>query len=183
MASVLKEKYRNEISPALMKRFGYVNVMQVPRVEKIVVNVGVGEAASQNNIKLLDAVQEEISLITGQKPSITRSKKSISNFKLRANQPVGCRVTLRGDRMYHFMERLFGVALPRIRDFRGVSPKGFDGRGNYTLGLKEQIIFPEIHFDKVQRIHGMDVTFVTTAGNDEEGRELLRLLGMPFRQN
>lgn len=183
MESFLKRKYRSEIVPALMKRFHYRNVMQAPKVEKIVVNVGVGEAASQNNIKYLETVMEEVALITGQKPVVTRARRAIANFKIRAGQPIGCRVTLRSDRMYHFMERLFGVALPRIRDFRGLSPRAFDGKGNYTLGIREQIIFPEIPYDKVQRIHGMDVTFSTTAETDEEGRELLTLLGMPFRKN
>jgi large subunit ribosomal protein L5 len=183
MGSLLKEKYKKEIAPALKQKFGIKNVMRIPRVEKIVINMGVGKAASENNIKLLDAAMHDLSLITGQKPSMTRSKKAISNFKIRENQPIGCKVTLRGDRMYQFMERLFWVALPRIRDFRGVPSRSFDGRGNYTLGLKEQIIFPEINFENVQSLHGMDITFSTTASDDEQGRELLKLLGMPFRQN
>jgi len=183
MPSILKEKYSKEIVSALMKKLNIPNVMRVPKMEKIIVNVCVGKAASENNIKLLDTAMEELALITGQKPSITRSKKAISNFKLRANQPLGCKVTLRGESMFQFMERLFMVAFPRIRDFRGISTRSFDGRGNYTLGLKEQIIFPEINFDSVQSIHGMDITFVTTARTDEEAKDLLRMLGMPFRNN
>jgi len=183
MASFLKDKYKKEIIPALMSKFAIKNPMQVPKVEKVVINMGVGKAASENNIKLLDAAMQDLAMIAGQKPSMTRSKKAISNFKIREGQPIGCKVTLRGERMFHFMERLFNVALPRIRDFRGVPSRSFDGRGNYTLGLKEQIIFPEINFDNVQSLHGMDITFSTTASNDEEGRELLKLLGMPFRQN
>jgi large subunit ribosomal protein L5 len=181
MSTILKEKYKKEIMPALMKKFDIQNVMRAPKVEKIVINICVGKAASENNIKLLDTAMEELGLIAGQKPAITRSKKAISNFKLRANQPLGCKVTLRGDRMFQFMERLFMVAFPRIRDFRGVPTRSFDGRGNYTLGLKEQIIFPEINFDSVQSLHGMDITFATTARTDEEAKELLKLLGMPFR--
>ena len=179
--TILKDKYSKEVIPALMQKFGIKNVMQVPKVEKIVINVCVGKAASENNIKLLDMAVDELTAITGQKPAITRSKKAISNFKLRANQPLGAKVTLRGDRMFQFMERLFMVTFPRIRDSRGISTRSFDGRGNYTLGLKEQIIFPEINFESVQSIHGMDVTFATSAKNDEEAKELLRLLGMPFR--
>ncbi len=183
MASFLKDKYKKEIIPALMSKFDIKNPMRVPKVEKVVINMGVGKAASENNVKLLDAAMQDLSLITGQKPGMTRSKKAISNFKIREGQPIGCKVTLRGDRMYQFMERLFIIALPRIRDFRGVPARSFDGRGNYTLGLKEQIVFPEINFESVQTLHGMDITFSTTARNDEEGRELLKLLGMPFRQN
>lgn len=179
--TILKEKYSKEIIPNLMKKFEITNVMQVPKVEKIVINVCVGKAASENNIKLLDMAVEELTLISGQKPAITRSKKAISNFKLRANQPLGAKVTLRGDRMFQFMERLFMIAFPRIRDFRGVPTRSFDGRGNYTLGLKEQIIFPEINYENVQSIHGMDITFATTSKNDEQAKELLKLLGMPFR--
>ena len=179
MGSRLGEKYTNEIVPALMKRFGYTNTMQVPQIEKIVVNVGIGEAVQ--NPKLLEGVVENLIAITGQKPSIRRAKKSISNFKLRAGMPIGCKVTLRRDRMYEFLDRLLTFAIPRVRDFRGVSPDSFDGRGNYTLGIQEQIIFPEIDFDKIDRIHGMDITLVTTAETDEEGSELLRGLGMPFR--
>jgi large subunit ribosomal protein L5 len=181
MTTILKEKYSKEVVPSLMKKFGIKNIMQAPKVQKIVINVCVGKAASENNIKLLDIAVDELTAITGQKPAITRSKKAISNFKLRANQPLGAKVTLRGDRMFQFMERLFMVTFPRIRDFRGVSSRSFDGRGNYTLGLKEQIIFPEINFENVQSIHGMDVTFATSAKNDEEAKELLKLLGMPFR--
>jgi large subunit ribosomal protein L5 len=183
MALLLKEKYKKEIAPALKEKFGIKNVMRIPRVDKIVINMGVGKAASENNIKLLDAAMNDLALISGQRPTMTRAKKSVSNFKIREMQPIGCKVTLRGDRMYQFMERLFWVALPRIRDFRGLPSRSFDGRGNYTMGLKEQIIFPEINFESVQSLHGMDITFSTTAGNDEEGRELLKLLGMPFRQN
>jgi large subunit ribosomal protein L5 len=181
--TILKEKYSKEIVPALMKKFEIKNVMRVPKVKKIVINVCVGKAASENNIKLLDMAVEELTMISGQKPAVTRSKKAISNFKLRANQPLGAKVTLRGIRMFQFMERLFMVAFPRIRDFRGVPTRSFDGRGNYTLGLKEQIIFPEINFDNVQSIHGMDITFATNAENDEQAKELLKLLGMPFRNN
>lgn len=183
MASILKDKYKKEIVPALMKRFGFTNAMRVPKIDKITVNICVGKAASENNIKLLDAAMDDLKAITGQKPAVTRSKIAISNFKIRAKQPLGCKVTLRGDRMYQFMERLFMVTLPRIRDFRGVPSRSFDGRGNYTLGLKEQIIFPEINFENVQTIHGMDITFTTTAKTDEEGRELLKQMGMPFRTN
>ena len=183
MGSLLKEKFNKEIAPALKQKYGIKNVMQIPRVDKIVINMGVGKAASENNIKLLDAAMADLALISGQKPMMTRAKKSVSNFKIREQQPIGCKVTLRGERMYHFMERLFWVALPRIRDFRGVPARSFDGRGNYTMGLKEQTLFPEINFDGVQSLHGMDITFSTTASNDEEGRELLKLLGMPFRQN
>jgi large subunit ribosomal protein L5 len=181
--TLLKEKYQKEIISKLQKKFNIQNVMRIPKVEKVVINICVGKAASENNIKLLDAAVEELSLITGQKPVITRSKIAISNFKLRANQPLGCKVTLRGAKMYQFLERLFMVALPRIRDFRGVSTRSFDGRGNYTLGIKEQIVFPEVNFDNVQSIHGMDVTFQTSARTDEEAKELLTLLGMPFRKN
>jgi large subunit ribosomal protein L5 len=181
MTTILKEKYVKEIAPTLMKKFEIKNAMQIPKVDKIVINVCVGKAASENNIKLLDMAVDELSMITGQKPTITRSKKAISNFKIRADQPLGCKVTLRGDRMFQFMERLFMITFPRVRDFRGVPTRSFDGRGNYTLGLKEQIIFPEINFENVQSIHGMDITFATTAKTDEQAKELLRLLGMPFR--
>ena len=181
METILKNKYHKEVIPALMKKFEIKNVMQTPKVEKIVLNVCIGKAASENNIKLLDMAVEELGAITGQKPAVTRSKKAISNFKIRANQPLGAKVTLRGDRMYQFMERLFMITFPRVRDFRGVPTRSFDGRGNYTLGLKEQIIFPEINFDSVQFIHGMDITFATSAKTDEQAKELLKLLGMPFR--
>lgn len=177
----LEEQFRKDVVPALMQKFNYKNVMQVPKVEKIVVNVGLGEAIQ--NSKALDAAVEDIAQITGQKPVVTRAKKSIAGFKLREGMPIGVKVTLRGERMYHFIDKLFNVALPRVRDFRGVSPKAFDGRGNYTLGLKEQLIFPEIEYDKIDAVRGMDVVFVTTAQSDEEARELLAQLGMPFRQS
>lgn len=175
----LRQRYEEEVVPELKKRFQYKNVMQVPRLEKVVLNMGVGEAVA--NPKALDAAIGELTQIAGQKAVPTRAKKSIAAFKIRTGMAIGARVTLRGRRMYDFLDRLLNVALPRVRDFRGVSPKGFDGRGNYSLGLKEQLIFPEIDYDKVDKIRGMDVTIVTTAGTDEEGRELLRLLGMPFR--
>lgn len=176
----LKTKYQKEIVPLMMQKFGYKNKMQVPRFLKIVVNMGVGD--SLLNIKLLDAAVADLAAITGQKPSIKRAKKSIANFKLRAGAPIGCAVTLRGVRMYELYDRLVNVAVPRIRDFRGLSPKSFDGRGNYTLGITEQIIFPEINYDKVEKIRGMDVTIVTSAKTNEEAFELLRLMDMPFRQ-
>ncbi len=174
----LKEKYLKEIVPSLKEKFQYKSVMQVPKIEKIAINKGIGAAVADK--KLIDVGLEEISSITGQKAVPTRSKKDISNFKLRNNQAIGVKVTLRGDRMYEFMDRLMSVALPRVRDFKGVSDKGFDGRGNYTLGVKEQIIFPEISIDKVTRINGMDITFVTSASTDEESYELLKAFGMPF---
>ncbi|HYR53255.1 MAG TPA: 50S ribosomal protein L5 [Candidatus Dormibacteraeota bacterium] len=176
----LREHFEKNVLPELMKRFNYTNPMQAPRLKKIVVNMGVGDALV--NIKMLDAAVAEMATITGQKPSIRKAKKSIANFKLREGQPIGCMVTLRGPRMYEFYDRLINVALPRIRDFRGVPQKSFDGQGNYTLGITEQIIFPEINYDKVEKIRGMDITFVTSAENDEEGQELLRLMNMPFRQ-
>lgn len=175
----LKEKYVGEIVPALKQKFSYKSVMQVPKIEKICINKGMGVAVSDK--KLIDVAVEEITTISGQKAVATKSKKAISNFKLRENQPIGVRVTLRGDKMYEFMDRLMNIALPRVRDFRGVSSKGFDGRGNYTLGVKEQIIFPEISIDKVTKISGMDITFVTTAQTDEESFELLKAFGMPFQ--
>lgn len=175
----LLEKYRSDVTPALQKRFSYANPMQVPRVAKVTLNVGLGEA--QQNAKLLESAAEELATITGQKAVITRAKKAIANFRLRENQAIGCMVTLRRARMFEFLDRLINVALPRVRDFRGVSPRGFDGRGNYTLGLREQIIFPEIEYDKVEKIRGMNVSIVTTASSDEEGFELLKALGMPFR--
>lgn len=178
MAARMKESYVKEITPSLMKRFQYSSVMQVPKVEKIVINMGVGDAVS--NSKVLDAALEDLQKIAGQKPVVTRAKKSIAGFKLRENMPIGLKVTLRGERMYHFLDKLINVALPRVRDFRGVSSKSFDGRGNYTLGLKEQLIFPEIEYDKIDKIRGMDVVIVTTATSDEESRELLSQLGMPF---
>ena len=174
----LKDKYVKEIVPALKQRFSYKSIMQVPKIEKICINKGMGVAVTDK--KLVDVALEEISTITGQKSVSTKSKKAISNFKLRENMPIGVRVTLRGDKMYEFMDRLMNIALPRVRDFRGVSGKGFDGRGNYTLGVKEQIIFPEISIDKVNKISGMDITFVTTANTDEESFELLKAFGMPF---
>jgi len=174
----LKEKYAKEIVPALKTKFEYKSIMQVPKVEKICINKGMGVAVTDK--KLIDVALEEITTISGQKAVSTKSKKAISNFKLRENMPIGVRVTLRGDKMYEFMDRLMNIALPRVRDFRGVNPKGFDGRGNYTLGVKEQIIFPEISIDKVNKISGMDITFVTTAKSDEESYELLKAFGMPF---
>jgi large subunit ribosomal protein L5 len=175
----LRGRYKGEISERLMKRFSYTNRMQLPRLRAIVLNMGLGEAVG--NPKLIDAAVSELTAIVGQKPVVTRAKKSIATFKLREGMPIGCKVTLRRDRMWEFLDRLVTLALPRVRDFRGVSPKGFDGSGNYTLGLKEQIVFPEIDFDKVEKIKGMNITFVTTAETDEEARELLAALGMPFR--
>ena len=177
--SKMKEFYHKEVVPALMKRFNYKNVMQVPKLEKIVINMGLGEAIQ--NIKILDSAVEEIAAITGQRPVITKAKRSIAQFKLRAGMPIGCMVTLRKERMYEFLNRLINVALPRVRDFRGLSPHSFDGRGNYALGIREQIIFPEINYDKIDKIKGMNIVIVTTAKTDEEGRELLKLMGMPFR--
>ena len=164
----------------MMEKFGYASVMQAPKLEKIVINMGLGEAVA--NPKSLDAAVEDLQLISGQKPVVTKAKKSIAGFKIREGMPIGAKVTLRGDRMYHFLDKLFNVALPRVRDFRGISAKGFDGRGNYTLGLKEQLIFPEVEYDKVDKTRGMDIVFVTTAKTDEEGREFLKLMGAPFRQ-
>lgn len=175
----LRQYYNDSIRPALVKHFDYNNVMQAPRVTKVVLNVGVGEALE--NARALDATVEDITTITGQKPVITRARKSIAAFKLREGRPIGVKVTLRGERMWSFLDRLMNVALPRTRDFRGVSTKSFDGRGNYTLGLREQILFPEIEYDKIDKIRGMEISIVTTAETDEEGRELLRQLGMPFR--
>ncbi|PZM64922.1 50S ribosomal protein L5 [Paenibacillus thiaminolyticus] len=178
MAARLKERYLNEVTPALMQKFNYTTVMQVPKVEKVVINMGMGEAVQ--NSKVLDSAVAELQLIAGQKPVITRAKKSIAGFKLREGMPIGVKVTLRGERMYHFLDKLFNVTLPRVRDFHGISNKAFDGRGNYTLGLKEQIIFPEIEYDQVDKVRGMDIVVVTTAKTDEESRELLTQLGMPF---
>ncbi|WAM34653.1 50S ribosomal protein L5 [Caldicellulosiruptor morganii] len=178
MAPRLKEKYYKEVIPAMMQKFGYKNIMQVPRLGKIVVNIGLGEA--KDNPKALEAAVNDLMAITGQKPVVTRAKKSISNFKLRKGMPIGCMVTLRGDRMYEFLDKMINLALPRVRDFRGVSDKSFDGRGNYTIGFKEQVVFPEIDYDKVDKIRGLEVTIVTSAKTDEEAKELLRLLGMPF---
>jgi len=177
--SRLRKMYKEEVRLALQKQFAYKNIMQVPKLEKVVLNMGLGEAIQ--NIKILDSASEEMTLIAGQKPVITRAKKSIASFKLRENMPIGCRVTLRQDRMYDFLDKLMNMALPRVRDFRGVSPKSFDGRGNHTLGIKEHLIFPEINYDKIDKIKGLNITLVTTARTDEEGRTLLRLLGMPFR--
>ncbi|MFZ3102116.1 MAG: 50S ribosomal protein L5 [Desulfitobacteriaceae bacterium] len=175
----LKEKFKSEIAPALQQKFGYKNIMQIPRLEKVVINMGVGEAIS--NSKAIDSAVGDLTKIAGQKPVVTKAKKSIAAFKLREGMPIGTKVTLRGDRMYEFVDRLLNVALPRVRDFRGVSAKAFDGRGNYTVGIKEQLIFPEIEYDKIDKLRGMDVVFVTTAKSDEEAREMLRLFGMPFR--
>jgi large subunit ribosomal protein L5 len=175
----LKETYQEKVVPSLMKRFGYKNSMEVPKLNKIVINMGLGEAIQ--NIKILDSAVQEISQITGQKPVITKAKKSIAQFKLRTGMPIGCMVTLRKERMYEFFNRLVNVTLPRVRDFKGLSGKSFDGRGNYALGIREQLIFPEIHYDKVDKVKGMNIVIVTTAKTDEEGKELLKLLGMPFR--
>ena len=176
----LMERYQNDVVKSLVEKFIYSSSMQAPKVEKIVLNIGVGDAVS--NSKLLDEAVNELTLITGQKPVITRAKKSIAGFKLREGAPIGCKVTLRGERMYEFLDKLVNISLPRVRDFRGVSNNSFDGRGNYTLGIKEQLIFPEINFDKVNKLRGMDIVFVTTAKSDEEGRELLAQLGMPFKK-
>ncbi len=176
----LKEYYETQIVDAMMQKFSYKNKMQCPKIEKIVVNMGVGEG--KENAKSVDNAAGDMAKITGQKPIITKARKSIANFKLRAGAPIGCKVTLRGEKMYSFANRLINISLPRVRDFRGVSPDSFDGRGNYTLGLREQIMFPEIEYDKIDKIRGMDVVFVTTAKTDEEARELLRLFGMPFRK-
>ena len=176
--SRLREKYEKEVVPALMERFGYKNIMQVPKVEKVVINTGVGEA--KENPKALEAAVNDLTIIAGQKPVITRAKRSIANFKIRKGMPIGVKVTLRGERMYEFMDKLFNIALPRVRDFKGVSPNSFDGRGNYALGIKEQLIFPEIDYDKIDKIRGMDIIIVTTAKTDEEAKGLLELLGMPF---
>ncbi len=178
MSSRLKETYLNEIMDAMTSKFGYKNVMQVPKIEKIVVNMGVGEA--KDNAKVLEGAVSDMETITGQKAVITRAKNSIANFKIREGMAIGCKTTLRGDKMYEFLDRLVNLALPRVRDFRGVDPNSFDGRGNYALGIKEQLIFPEIEYDKVDKVRGMDVIIVTTAQTDEEARELLRLFGMPF---
>ena len=177
----LKERYEKEAVPALKKEFGYTNVMAVPKIEKVVVNMGLGEATS--NAKIIEVGSDELARITGQKPVVRRSKKSIAAFKVRKGQPVGTSVTLRGERMYEFLDRLVSVALPRVRDFKGVSPRGFDGRGNFTLGLKDQLLFPEIDYMKVDKARGMNVSVVTTARTDQEARKLLQLIGMPFRQN
>jgi len=180
MASRLKEKYQQEVVPALQKEFNYKNPMQVPGVHKVVVNIGMGEVIQ--NAKAMDAAVSDLATITGQRPVITRAKRSVAAFKLREGMQIGCMVTLRGDRMYQFLDKLVNVALPRLRDFQGVSPQAFDGRGNYTLGLREQLVFPEIDYDKVDKVRGMEVSIVTTARTDEEGRRLLKLMGMPFKK-
>jgi large subunit ribosomal protein L5 len=175
----LQDRYKAEIVPKLKEKFGYRNVMQVPKLSKVVVNMGLGDAIE--NVKVIETAAAEIAIITGQKPVVTKARKSIANFKLREGVPIGVMVTLRRDQMYHFLDKLIGIALPRVRDFKGVSPRGFDGRGNYTLGIKEQIMFPEVNYDKIDKIRGMNITIVTTARTDEEGLELLRLMGIPFR--
>jgi large subunit ribosomal protein L5 len=180
MSNILKERYLSEIVPALEKSLNFSNVMQVPRISKVVVNIGLGEAL--DNAKAIDAATSDMTQITGQKPVVTKARKSIANFKLREGRAIGVRVTLRGDRMWAFLDRLMNIALPRVRDFRGISPNAFDGRGNYTLGLREQLVFPEIEYDKIDKIRGMEITIVTTARTDEEGRQLLQMLGMPFRK-
>lgn len=174
----MKEYYQKDIAPALMKKFSYKSVMQIPKLDKIVINVGAGEA--KENSKVIDSAMNDLSIITGQKPVVCAAKKSVANFKLRAGMKIGVKVTLRGDRMYEFVDRLFNVALPRVRDFRGINPNSFDGRGNYNMGVREQLIFPEIEYDKIDKVRGMDICFVTTAETDEESRELLTLLGAPF---
>ncbi len=178
MSSRMREIYSKEIAPAMQKKFGYKNIMQIPKLEKIVVNMGVGEA--KENSKILEAAARDMEIITGQKPVLTKAKKSVANFKIREGMAIGCKVTLRGDKMYEFADRLINLALPRVRDFRGVNANAFDGRGNYALGIREQLIFPEIEYDKIDKVRGMDVIFVTTANTDEEARELLTLFGMPF---
>lgn len=177
----IRDMYTSEIAPALMQQFGYKSVMQIPKLDKVVINVGVGDA--KENSKAIDAVMKDIATITGQKPVPTYARKSVANFKLRQGMKIGVKVTLRGERMYEFVDRLFNLALPRVRDFKGINPNAFDGRGNYSLGLKEQLLFPEIEYDKVEKIRGMDICFVTTAQNDEEARELLRRMGAPFAKN
>ena len=174
----LKEEYRNTVAPALMNKFGYKSVMQIPKLDKVVINVGCGEA--KENSKVIDAIISDLTQITGQKPVTCKAKKSVANFKLREGMPIGVKVTLRGDRMYEFVDRLFSAALPRVRDFRGINPNSFDGRGNYSMGVKEQLIFPEIDYDKIDKVRGMDIIFVSTAKTDEEARELLTLMGAPF---
>lgn len=174
----LKDFYKNEVAPALMTKFSYKSVMQIPKLDKIVINVGAGEA--KDNSKVIDAIVNDLGIITGQKALVCRARKSVANFKLREGMPIGAKVTLRGERMYEFLDRLFNVALPRVRDFRGINPNSFDGRGNYSMGLKEQLIFPEIDYDKIDKVRGMDISFITTAATDEEARELLTLMGAPF---
>ena len=176
----LKEMYQNEIVDAMIKKFGYKNIMEVPKLDKIVINMGVGEA--KDNAKVLDSAVRDLEIIAGQKVVTTKAKKSVANFKIRENMPIGCKVTLRGEKMYEFADRLINLALPRVRDFRGVNPNAFDGRGNYALGIKEQLIFPEIEYDKIDKVRGMDIIMVTTANTDEEARELLKLMGAPFAE-
>ena len=176
----MKEMYVSDVAPALMKKFGYKSVMQIPKLDKIVINVSCGEA--RDNSKVMDAILNDLSAITGQRPVVCKARKSVANFKLREGMPIGAKVTLRSERMYEFLDRLFNVALPRVRDFRGINPNGFDGRGNYNMGLKEQLIFPEIEYDKIDKVRGMDICFVTTAKTDEEARELLTLMGAPFER-
>jgi large subunit ribosomal protein L5 len=177
--SRMKQKYSDEVRPALVKRFAYKSILQAPRIEKVVINMGLGEG--KENPKILDAAVNDLSIITGQKPVITRARRSVASFKVREGMPIGCKLTLRGIRMYDFLDKFFNIALPRVRDFRGISPHSFDGRGNFTIGIKEQLIFPEIEYSQVERVLGMDITIVTTAGTDEEARELLTLMGLPFR--
>ena len=176
--SRFRDMYKNDVAPALMKKFEYKSVMQIPKIDKVVINVGAGEA--KDNSKVIDAISKDLSIITGQKPLVCRAKKSVANFKLREGMPIGVKVTLRGEKMYEFIDRLFSLALPRVRDFRGINPNSFDGRGNYSMGVKEQLIFPEIEYDKIDKVRGMDITFITTANTDEEARELLTLMGAPF---
>ncbi|MBQ2677054.1 MAG: 50S ribosomal protein L5 [Clostridia bacterium] len=173
-----KDMYKNDVAPALMKKFEYKSVMQIPKLDKVVINVGCGEA--RDNSKVIDAIINDLGIITGQKPVVCNAKKSVANFKVREGMPIGVKVTLRGDKMYEFVDRLFSVALPRVRDFRGINPNSFDGRGNYCMGVKEQLIFPEIDYDKIDKVRGMDICFITTANTDEEARELLTLMGAPF---
>ena len=180
MAARLKELYKSEVAPALMKKFEYKSVMQIPKLDKIVINVGCGEA--RENSKVVDAIVSDLAQITGQKPIICKAKKSVANFKLREGMPIGVKVTLRGDRMYEFLDRFYNLALPRVRDFRGINPNSFDGRGNYAMGIKEQLIFPEIDYDKIDKVRGMDIIMVTTANTDEEAKELLKLMGAPFAE-
>ena len=177
----MKDKYVKEVAPALMTKFGYKSSMQIPKIEKIVINIGMGDA--KDNPKVIDAACNDLALITGQKPVVTKARKSVDNFKLREGMNIGCKVTIRAEKMYEFLDRLFNVALPRVRDFRGINPNGFDGRGNYALGLKEQLIFPEIEYDKIDKIRGMDINFVTTAASDEEAKEMLSLIGAPFARS
>lgn len=180
MAARLKEAYKSEVAPALMKKFEYKSVMQIPKLDKVVINVGAGEA--RENSKVIDAIVSDVAQIAGQKPVVCKAKKSVANFKLREGMPIGVKVTLRGDKMYEFVDRFFNLALPRVRDFRGINPNSFDGRGNYAMGVKEQLIFPEIDYDKIDKVRGMDIIIVTTANTDEEGRELLKLMGAPFAE-